>query len=232
MRNRNRHGMSLTEAAVFGALSVLPLAVVWNVLVTGSKHSAQLGARLDALQAAQTVAAVIRDDVSQACQLPTTGTLLDGVEPVGEPDHELMLLRFRTYAFDKNPGKLYSPTPEGGWVRAEAIEYLFDPSTGRLLRNGREVAAGRFADVRFRIVSDAPVEGTPAQPGAAALEVTVELPEESVASTRTGFSGKPGKGRRHGFPLRLRFGLPRKTEEAAYSGWEQNCFDREPRVES
>lgn len=221
----SRRGFTMVEVMVFAAIAAIPAAVTWNMMLTSGKQATHVSSRLTALSAAQVAVEALRDDLGQLCYFPDRGPGIAGEAPSADAKHELALLKFRAYDFKTGGGDLYgSGTAEKGRLACEKIEYRFDPESHKLLRNGKQLGAGRFLSVEFHPMVS-PVEGGLA-PATNRMGVVLVLgPEEKLDR------GPEAIADSEKVVLAFSIGLPRKTAAEAYPSWNVAAWDAAPAVE-
>ncbi len=216
-----RHrGFTLLEILVFLMIAGIPLAVIWNFLISGSKQSVKMQGRAQAIQAVQLTFETIRNDLAQLGGFEVKdGDSSDRAELSGDDDGQettaasadngaFTFFRYADYGYEQED--LYSSSPEDtAWLNAERVSYRFNRESHRLERNGRSVGAARFYDAGLNLVGDH-------------VAVTLILcPEELLDRGE-----EPDESQKT--VLSFQVGLPQITTRNVYSAWTDNYFDRAP----
>lgn len=135
-----RGGFTLIEVLVMSAIGILLLGVLYAFFVQSHADTGQMDQRLKSVQGAHLLVERIETDVKQlVCGENRSKVLLD-VEVTSDGGATDNVLSFFRVDGD-------ATTPRG--IRAERLEYRFDPATKRVLLNGKALPLARFRAVRF-----------------------------------------------------------------------------------
>lgn len=135
-----RSAFSLIEALVAAVLFAAVVALVLGGYGQGARNSVHLDAALEATQMAYLVRSRLADDLASHMPVPSG-------RAVSVEGSALELLRVEEA---DGTGVAGTCLDESLRPRTKKVVYRFDGRTGRLLRNGVAVAAGRFRKVVFR----------------------------------------------------------------------------------
>jgi hypothetical protein len=174
-----RHGTTLVEVLVFGAIGTMVLASVWGLLVTGLRRGARTQTKVRGVEAALFASARLEADLRAAAAAHA------GHEVQVETRDDGVLLRFARFGEDR---------PEASWdlLDIQPVAWFWERDTHRLMRKladgDVEVLPGRFATFEAHaLVGD---EDAAPTPGAGPLL------EYRLLGTSTEWLGSPEE-RRH-----------------------------------
>jgi hypothetical protein len=132
--NRRSRGYSVVEGMVAGVLLTIVISTIWTAVSQGHRREARLDFQLHALQTASLACTRLQDDFSQL--IPQNIRSADGEEGPG-----LVLDRVH-----EKPGTPL-PLTEHLETLVQTVNYMFDPKSHYLLRDGRPVGTGSLADL-------------------------------------------------------------------------------------
>lgn len=198
---RRRHGFSMLEVMVMGAIGLALISVGWFVFTGLTRQSKKLDTRLRAIQASQLTIERLKQDIKQYVHREDW-SMVDSAPP------RLSLPVFREYVFD--PGSRAQRS-----VAVDSVTWLFNPETHYLMRNTEALKFAQFETIQFSVKS------TPPGGGEFQNAITIEgvyVPEEML-----GAPDKITEGNRVKWSATI--GLPTLTQQEAYGFYLQNPFD-------
>jgi hypothetical protein len=170
--------LSLVEVLIASAIGVVALTLLWQIVITGSRQSAKLSARLSAVQGAQLLIERIRQDATGLLASPgDTRPLVESVE--GGRFNRLNLLVWSSYRYLERPEALYDPAlGDESWIEAHRVSYRFDPKSRTISRHspGRvePLSFAQFLAVTF-LAGGAASGAADASDALAETSITVEM---------------------------------------------------------
>jgi type II secretory pathway pseudopilin PulG len=140
-RCRRGTGTTLVETLLVVSILLSILGIALALWQTGRSRGERIDFQLEAARAMAQLLVLLEDDLVHLLPGPRLAT-----RPRTDPVRLVTLARVPARAAP-GPGGL----PLGPDLRpqAERVTWVFDPSLGRLIRNGTSLTAGPFADVRF-----------------------------------------------------------------------------------
>lgn len=141
MKHPRRHGTTLVEVLIFGAIGTMVMASVWGILVTGLRRGARTQTKVRGVEATLFASARLEADLRAAAAAHA------GHRAVVEDTPQGVLLRF---------ARLGGARPEADWdpVDVVPVAWYWERSTHRLLRRlgegDPEVLPGRFTTFEAR----------------------------------------------------------------------------------
>lgn len=135
-----KSAFTLIETLVVLLIGALVSGAVWTIFGGSARHSRDIDERLLAVQAAQALIEVLRQDLSQAI---VTGEHPIEVSQVGDGGATLAFLA----ADATMPAGFGKPRPGD-----RPVSYRFDPSTHQVLRNDEPMRLAAYEKVEFQYV--------------------------------------------------------------------------------
>lgn len=149
---RGHGGVTLVETLVAVTILGIVLTAAMGYWHSGMKRGARLDTQVMGASAASQLMALMDDDLIHL--VPGKRSTVD---PTAPPAQSVSLLRVagaRTIRTDNLPlDANLAPI-------AERVDYVFEPTSGRVLRNGMPLPLGPFLDVRFAYRAASAATGT------------------------------------------------------------------------
>lgn len=200
-RTSRRHGFTILETLVMGAIALSLIAAGWFIFIGLSKQSKKLDTRLRAIQASQLALERIKQDIRQYVHRDDW-SMVDSAPP------RLSIPVFREYVFDPASRAQKS-------IAVDAVTWIFNPETHYLSRNTEVMKFAQFESVLFS------VEASP--PGAPMLTNSVTINGVYVPEEMLGNPAMVTDADRIRWSATI--GLPTLTQQEAYGYFLQNPFD-------
>jgi type II secretory pathway pseudopilin PulG len=146
-----RNAYSLLEILVVLALLLSMVGAFVLYYVSGQKQSLSLGFQAAALQTAQIVVATLQQDLASFVPGPLAGTYA-----APTPAFSVRLTRV-----SDSSNSLGLPLDPHDELQTEAVNWVFDPQTHELTRNGETVHSGPLESAIFTFFPSRPGDPTP-----------------------------------------------------------------------
>lgn len=172
---RSRTGFTLVEGLVALGLMALFGTVLWNLSSGGARQGAHAEQTSSIVRAGTLLHTALGVDLLESLPLEV---LPEGDRLLGEDLTRITLPRFESYHPTESPALRYRPRV-----------YRWDPDRGRLLRDGKPLAAGLIRGIHFRWTEEEPRELLVALEGDGLEGRTRVLQLSFPAPTGTGGSG-------------------------------------------